>query len=349
MEAYDTMKPAEAAAWARQMAAAVAFCNSKLKSFKTGTKFHADVRRVCVAIRDCKADRDKDPTASPVIDVDSQPLKSKSLDSMPSFGGQASSSTAVAKQSVADLKEMYGVASPISKRARRTLAFDFPLVISSQEAMSPVLDLPDQSAASSSSAKEHIYMDNSCGVLVRQKGSSIEKAEMQFGATGFLEARFSGENHWSTTEVPNLIKELVDKQVAVAAVPAVRKKPSAAVAGKKKAAAKQPEAMVEEAGDNSVEEGDQEEESQHLDDVPPIQEYGGAIPGQDVFTANHLKVVTAKKQYYVTGKPEGGGKYKLIVALSQTQSDTHIKAQMKAKKRFTKPWAISCRTSLLAE
>ena len=350
------MKPAEAAAWARQMAAAVAFCTNKLKSFKTGAKLHADVRRVCVAIRDCKADRDKDPTASPVIDVDSQPLKSKSLESMPSFGGQATSSTAVAKQSVADLKEMYGVASPISKRARRTLAFDSPMMISSQEDMSPVLDLPEKSASSSSMVKEHIYMDNSCGVLVRQKGSSIEKAEMRFGATGFLEARFSGESHWSTTEVPNLIKELVDKQVVVAAVPAVRKKPSAAGAGKKKAAAKQPEAMVEEAGADSVEEADQEEESQHLDDdVPPTQEYAEAIPGQDFFTAHQLKVVTAKKQSYVTGKPEGGGKYKLIVAVSQTQSDKHkdiianIEAQMKAKKRFTKPWAISCRTSLLAE
>ena len=350
LEAYDRLKAADAAAWARQMAAAVAFCTNKLKSFKTGAKLHADVRRVCVAIRDCKADRDKDPTASPVIDVDSQPFKSKSVDSMPSFEGQATSSTAVARQSVADLKEMYGVASPTSKRPRRAIAFDSPMMISSQEAMSPVLGLPDKSAASSSTAKEHIYMDNSCGVLVRQRGSSIEKAEMRFGANGFLEARFSGEIQWTITEVPNLIKELVDKHVAVAAVPAVRKKPAAAVAGKKKATANQPEAMAEATGDDSVEEAGQEE------DVPPTQEYGEVIPGQDFFTANHLKVCrNAKTQSYITGKPEGGSKYKLIVAVSQTQSENHrdiianIEAQMIAKKRFTKPWAINCRSSLLAE
>ena len=202
------------------------------------------------------------------------------MDIMPSFGGQATSSTAVAMQSVAELKEMYGVASPFSKRARRTLAFDSPMVISSQEAMSPVLGLPEKSTASSSMTKEHIYMDNSCGVLVRQTGSSIEKAEMRFGANGFLEARFSGETHWTPTEVPNLIKELVEKHVAVAPVSAVRKKPAAALAGKKKAA-KQPEALVEAAGDDSVEEAGQEEEVQHLeDDVPPTQEYDEVIPGQ---------------------------------------------------------------------
>ena len=51
LKAYDRMKPSDAAAWGRQVAAAAKFCREKLKGLKSGTKLHPEVKKVCLALK----------------------------------------------------------------------------------------------------------------------------------------------------------------------------------------------------------------------------------------------------------------------------------------------------------
>ena len=65
LKAYDRLKPSDAAAWGRQVAAAVKFCRDKLKGLRSGVKLHAEVRRVCLALKHGPGTADsQDQTAS---------------------------------------------------------------------------------------------------------------------------------------------------------------------------------------------------------------------------------------------------------------------------------------------
>lgn len=285
------------------------------------------------------------------------------------------------KADAATLKEMYGCLSPAARPRKLVFQFSSPLVISSQEEGSPVREVAGHGGSSSSRTQWVEFMDNSCGILKRRSldGTSLQSAEMKPGTNGFLEAKFA-DGDWKETEVPNIIKSLLEQQVCLP----FRKKPAAAKARPKKhknkaklrkRKAQEPAlAEEEEEEEEEVQEGEQQADEDEVDELEldselavipaaaqsPDQDSAAeqgsgpsTVEGQPLYATEKLKLTTATAQSYIQGKAGHDKKFTLLVAMSAKQAEDHPAKMRKildalCKKEFcTKAQALQMRTKLI--
>ena len=245
MEAYKVPK-GEAARFAAAICDVVKEARLKNKSFKTGEKIEANLKRICLALQEPGAGQQPSKSSKSLLPVAEEPKrKLKEVVSVASSedGFLAMKHQSCSASAIAILEASPGKASAPASSSKAASKPNAPA--SSSKAASKVAveqkELPS-AAPSKTDGSDKIFLDKGQGILKKiiQSSGEVISATMKPGPAGFALAFFPGSKDGVETELPNLALEKFQNAKGLKRPAAVLKKPASAKA-KAKASKKKKE------------------------------------------------------------------------------------------------------------
>ena len=389
-EAFDKLEPGEAKTFASRMTAAFSYCRDKSRKMTTGKKLNAAVLKVCTAMLGKEGTPSKEARPS----LECKEGSSRTSGSSTDIEAPLHHKRPLPVRSPSPVQNRFSTPDRVSKLRKEMSAAFGTLPDTMEVLKSPIVieDSPvvtgrnsaaaqkSSSAAGSqhgpSSTKYVQYEDSAklCVCRILPSGQVLE-ASMQIGSHGFLIARFADEEPFES-EIPNALFALKSAASGIA----VMRKPAAATQQVKRKAKDvdskhvprepSPEfvslAGAEDKGDDKAdsaastlhdEEGEEESAGSPDEEIDPdAEEPAASTPDPLSFKGAMLKYVPAKKQSYIQEKivVAGKNKLRLVVAVSETQSQNHKQLvkdmfdKLCKMKSFTKSKAVGLRTVALS-
>lgn len=388
-DAFDKLEPGEAKAFASRMTAAFSYCRDKSRKMTTGKKLNAAVLKVCTAmlgkdnLPGRPASESKESLASrtsrsstdgevqqPLLHL-KRPLPVRS----PSPVQDRFSTPDRLSKLRREMSEAFGSLQSTIELPKSPIVIEESPVLAGRasSASRGSSDLAGSQHAPGDGPSKYVqYVDSAklCVSRALPSGQVLE-AVMEMGPHGFLVARFGDEDPFES-EIPNAL--LAVKTAASKEPPVMRKPAAAPQKPKRKAKDRQPSPEIafltstaevegEEKAENASaktsheeegeEEGEEESEGSPDEEIDPDDETPASVaPDSLIFKGSMLKYVPAKKQSYIQEKivVAGKNKLRLVVAVSETQSQKHkdvvkeIFEKLSKMKSFTKSKAVGLRT-----